>query len=416
MILTIPLYPGTQLVNVRGFWIAGGVELPPFSTGITQPDLDRPIFRFDVVPPPDAEEIIAFDATAPNTNWNPGQYRLAILAPVPAPPPIIVPGGGAPPGLRTVTFRSVYESVLRQHGFDPVGDAVTHDTARAIAEQINTAIMYAWRYWEWPQLEFLQERAFRTVWTSGLQFRRVGVEGVADELYYASDTNYYRVLSTAPADPPPGTVPTNTTYFAPFNITDCYISLDQVNQTSIGEVIEIFRSDPRLTTAHDAHRVLFQPTEREISVIDYAGPTVFVQFRIVPSQFTMVPYAIGRTYKLNDSIYLAATGECYRAIQDNPTGDPIAQPTQWIKIPFPAIFAPYVVMAAYAGGLTEMRADKAPMDMARYSAAQGQAQLALDQEVDRLRAQGQHYRYKRWRTPYDSSYWWNYPCVSPNAV
>src|SRR5215471_7056889 len=170
MIITIPLYPNTLLANVRYFWIANGVEGPPQSSGITQPDTDRPIFRFDVTPPGGAEEIVAYDNTAPTTNYNVGQYRIAALAPVPPGPPIVLTiPSAAPPTLRTVTFRSLYESILRQHGFDPTAD-VGHDTLRAVVDQLNTAVLYAWRYWEWPQLELLQERPFRTAWTNTLQF------------------------------------------------------------------------------------------------------------------------------------------------------------------------------------------------------------------------------------------------------
>src|SRR5215475_46286 len=405
MILTIPLYPGTLLANVRYFWIVAGVEQPPLSTGITQPDTDRPVFRFDVVPPVNAEEIIAYDNTAPNTNWNVGQYRIAALAPVPASTPVVITVPTlTPPGMRTVTLRSVYESILRQSGFDPVGDAVTHDTARAICEQINTCVMYAWRYWEWSQLELLQERAFRTTWTSSLQFNRVNSEGVPDELYYEGDQNYYRVLGTAPADPPIGTLPTNTNYFTPFDLTDRYISLDQVNETPIGEVIEIFVSDPRLSTQHDARRVPYQPTEHEVTVLGGTNPTVFVLFRIVPSQFSLVPYVAGKDYAVGDLVYNTTDGECYRILTTVTTSPDIADvpASSWVKVPFPAIFSNYVIMAAFAAGLGESGPGKA-FDVQRYQAAIQAANEALTQEVDRLRAQGQRYRYKRWRVPYDSS-------------
>jgi len=77
MIITIPLYRGTVLTNVRYFWIAAGVEGPEQSSGITQPDTDRPVFRFDVTPPDNAEQIIAYDVTAPDTNWNVGVVTVA---------------------------------------------------------------------------------------------------------------------------------------------------------------------------------------------------------------------------------------------------------------------------------------------------------------------------------------------------
>jgi hypothetical protein len=392
------------------------------TSGISQPDANFPMFVFSVTPPANADEIIAYDNTNLN-NWNAGNYKTAVAAiGLPGPPPALItaPAFG-PPTLRTVTFKSVYESILRQAGFDPVGDAVTHDTLRRITEQINSGLHYAWRYWEWPQLELLQERAFRTIWTNTLQFYRTGVEGTPDEIYYGADSSYYRVNPAAPSDPPIGTLPTNATYFTQFTLSDCYILLDQVNQTPIGEVIEIFAADPRANTSHDAERLHFEPTEREITVIGSAQSTVWVQFRIVPSEFTGIPFVTGKNYSLGARIYHPTDGECYRALIANPTGDPTAQPAQWLKIPFPEIFSGYVTMAAYASGLLENDggAEKDTNVLAHKRALAGAAMQDADetltQEVDRLRAQGQHYRYPRWRVPWDPRFY-SYPCVSPTAT
>src|SRR5947207_3328382 len=353
MILTVPLQPGTVLANVRYKWIAAGVAGAVQSTGITQPDASFAIFEITTTPPANAEEIIVYDNTDV-TNWNPGQYRVAALATPPGPSIFITAPAFAPVGLRTVTYRSVYESILRRHGLDPVGDAVTHDTLRAVTEHINTRLSFAWHYWEWPQLTFMQNRAFRTVWTNALQFLKVNAEGVPDELYYATNGNYYRVLSTAPSDPPIATLPTNTTYFEQFTLVDRYILLDQVNQTPIGDVIAIYDNDPRLSVNRMAQKLPFRPTEREIT-LTWAGTsgTVWLVFKIVPSEFTAIPFVVGKTYALGDSIYHPADGECYRALQAAPTGDPTAQPAQWLKIPFPKIFARYVRAGAYGDGLRE---------------------------------------------------------------
>lgn len=79
MILTVPLQPGTDLANVRYLWIAGGVAGSPSSTGITQPSATFPVFRFDITPPADAEELIVYDDTD-NSNWNVGTYRVASIS------------------------------------------------------------------------------------------------------------------------------------------------------------------------------------------------------------------------------------------------------------------------------------------------------------------------------------------------
>ena len=422
MNITIPLYPGTLLANVRYYWIVLGVRQPTQSSGISQPDSTIPMFVFSVTPPAGADEIIAFDATAPTTNWNPGGYKNIEVGPVPPPAIITAPPYG-PPGMRVVSLREVLEAVLREFGLDPVGENTPHDAMRDVIRNLNTWMRYAWRYWEWPQLEVLQQRAFRTQWTNTLQFYRVGFEGNPDEVYNPADQNYYRVNATAPTDPPVGDPPTDPVYWTLFTLTDRYILLDQVNQTPIGEVIEVFAADPRLDAYHYARRIPFQPTEREITVVGYPGqtPTVWVQFRIVVSKLTGVPYVPGKIYQLGDTMYDPTTGDCYRAAIYNPTGDPTAQPTQWIKVPIPEIFKDYLATKAYAAGIGELDpADRDPNLLAYkrqiLDVANEEAESLLAAEVNRLQAQGQHYRYPRWRKPWDAWQWWSYPYVSPGAT
>jgi hypothetical protein len=73
MILTIPLYPGTTLSNVRYYWLVAGVPGVVQSSGITQPDPAFPLFRINATPPANAEEIVAYDITDA-LHWNRGQY------------------------------------------------------------------------------------------------------------------------------------------------------------------------------------------------------------------------------------------------------------------------------------------------------------------------------------------------------
>jgi hypothetical protein len=308
-----------------------------------------------------------------------------------------------------VSFRSIYDSILRRHGLDPIGDAINHDTLRAVVQHINTRVDTAWTYWEWPQLTLLQNRAFRTTWTSTLQFFRVGIEGTPDQLYYPVDGNYYQVLATAPTDPPVGTLPTNATYFAPLTMTDRYIMLDQVNQTSIGQVLAVFDTDPRVDTYHYARKLPFHPTDREIFVSwPGTGSTVWVYFTVPTSEFTGIPFVAGKTYAIGDRVLQPSNGECYAALVAAPTGDPIAQPTQWGKIPFPAMFKKYVVAGAYADGLRETDISepdpvKLQVRNTKIQIADQEAETYLQQEVDRLVAEGQVFRYGNF-APYK---WWN---------
>jgi hypothetical protein len=413
MIIAIPLQPGTVLANVRFYWIVGGVQQATQSSGITQPDGTFPLFLFSVVPPVGADEIVAFDNTDP-ANWNNGQYDVIALGPPAAPAVVVTVPTPAPPWLRTTKFQSVYESILRRHGLDPLV-STEHDVLRAVNEHINNRIETAWGYWEWPQLTLLQERAFRTIWTSTTQFYKVNTEGKADELYYGVDTLYYRVKASAPTNPPVGTVPTNTIYFETFSLSDRYILMDQPNQTPIGEAITVFDTDPRINQYHYASKIPFRPNEREISITwAGTGPTVWLFFKIPASEFTMIPYMTGKAYAQGDAVFHSGDGECYQANQANPTGDPTAQPLQWTKVPFPSIFRRYVAAGAYADGLAET--DPSENDPVKLQIRNTKAQMAekeatdfIQQEIDGLIQQGQVYRYgefnpvRWWRS--HSRYW-----------
>jgi len=411
MILTIPMQPGTVLANVRYYWIVGGIAQSTLSSGVTQPDNTFPLFVFTVIPPDNADEIIVFDATEPR-NWNVGQYKNALAAEGP-PPPIVPPPVSVPPffppTLRTVTFRSVVDSILRRHQINPQGDRFNYDTLRAVTEHINTRVRTAWNFWEWPQLTMLQHRAFRTVWIDTLQFQRVNSESVPDELYYPADGNYYRVKAAAPADPPVGTLPTNTTYFETFALVDRYILLEQANQTPMGEVIAVFDTDPRVSQYHYAHKIPFHPTEREVTTVCVGtGAMVWVVFRLPYSVFTGVPWVQGKAYIRGDLVYYPPSGECYKALAGTLVSDPppVSNVT-WARVPLPEIFSSYVTAGSYADGLSETDAqEKDPVVLqvrnTKAQIANAEADTYLQQEVDRLVVEGQVYRYGKF-SPVE---WW----------
>jgi hypothetical protein len=92
MILTVPLAAGTLLANVAYRWIIAGAIGGQLTAGITQPSASFPVFRFDVVPPDGAEELIVYDSTD-LTNWNAGEFLLGKLRVGPtASPVVVVPG------------------------------------------------------------------------------------------------------------------------------------------------------------------------------------------------------------------------------------------------------------------------------------------------------------------------------------
>jgi hypothetical protein len=300
--------------------------------------------------------------------------------------------------MRTVSFRSVYEAVLRRHGMDPRAPAPS-DTMMAIVEHVNERVRYAWRYFEFPELTRIEERAFRTIWNATRQFYRVGANGNPDELFYIPTMKYYVVRSNAVSDPPIGTLPTDTAFFNELTPVEAYIELDQVCRRPIGDVLSVWNSNPRANGTCPVvvpHRI----SERGIEVIGFCGSTVFVKYRMRPEQFTALPYISDKQYVRGDLVYFAATGECYSALTTSVGQVPPNSPSYWRQCLFPEVLSSYVKAAAYADCL--MESDPTQKDAGIISSRLSKAGMALaeadgylERECDAVVAGGNVYRYRR---------------------
>lgn len=314
--------------------------------------------------------------------------------------------------MRTVPFRSVYEPIVRRMGYNPRGDMIKEDVANNVLTHINDRVRYIWPLWEWPELDVIEWRAFRTVWVLGQQFH------TGDDLYYFGDgvtpppanaqqlpsnwpgpnEGYYNCKLTAPT----GTPPTNATYFQlygsgttpPFNeaLLDRYIAYSQTNQNVIGELLDVYDSNPRVNRCS---RILTQaPSSKGIDVHLTANNIVWIKYRIPVSQFTVQPFIPGFT-KVGDPYYDPGTGNCFLASADTnaPSGFPAA-PHQGSDtvIPFPFFLAGYVKPAAYADSILETTME-AQMRVALAQQAYTEAAEYLQMEVDKLATQGQRFFY-----------------------
>lgn len=392
MKLTIPLQAGTTLANVRYYWIVAGVKQSVQSTGISQPDATFSLFEFDVTPPSGADEIVAYDATDVS-NWNVGQYKIAALnvsvgqispdsglAPVPTGTLITAP---------LVTFKSVYEGILRRLGYNPRGDRIKEDVAFNVLQHINDRVSFAWGIWDWPQTNVMQWRAFRTIWTPTLIFK------LGEDLYYFGDgvsvtartldppipganAGYYHCIVNAPQ----GTLPTNPVYFEPLAITDRYIAYQQRNEEAIGEVLDAYKKNPR-----QRHRTMVlhsAPSSKGIDVRTHQD-LVWIRYRLPVPQYTLLPFRPGVTVA-GTPFYDPIGGNCITYAFD------INGVHTGTLIPFPAFLAGYIKPAAYADTLLET-AMEAKTKLLLAQAAQEEALEYLQHQIDLLAAQGQRLYY-----------------------
>lgn len=396
IVITVPLQLGTSLSNVRYKWLVNGVWQSEQSSGITQPSTDFPEFRFNVSPPAGAEEMIAYDVTDLG-NWNPAGYlRLLTVPPQPViSPPIVTTYTG-----RLVKFRSVYESIIRRLGYNPRQPGEPkEDVALNVLEHINNRVRFAWSVWDWPDINLVEWRAFRTIWNgSSIIFKR------GDELYYLGDgvtvpaanvdppapganAGYY----TCTADAPQGTVPTNTNYFSPLDLVDRYIAYSQTHQNVIGELLDVYKINPREKRLTKTLR--FYPSSRGIDI--WTGlDIVWIRFKIPCAEFTLTPALPGVT-SIGTKFYDPASGDCYMitATLDGP--DVLNSST---LIPFPFFLAGYVRAAVYSDTILDTTTGDASVRMALSQQANAEAEMYLQREIDALATQGQRFQY----TPFPS--------------
>ena len=111
MIFDVPLAAGTLLTNVRYKWLQKGyygVEQGNADGTVAQPDATFPNFRITTDPPPNAEELVAYDATD-LSNFNVAGYAGSAIFTVPL---------NANPGLLLGNLR--YKFLLNDGTYSPI--------------------------------------------------------------------------------------------------------------------------------------------------------------------------------------------------------------------------------------------------------------------------------------------------------
>ena len=313
--------------------------------------------------------------------------------------------------MRTTTFQKVFDGVVRMLGRDPLAE-VPQDVARSIVQHINERVETILQAWDWPEWTLTEERAFRQIWNSTVQYSRVdSTTGKPDEVFYLGDSfapaaspgaafgtnyGYYRVKGSAVTDPPVGTLPTSTTYFEPLEFVPAYIEYDQPRKRSIGRVASVYNSNPSLNGCGcgEGRGVRFRVSERGLDVCGNGGPTVFVSFIMPLPQYTMIPYVVGKTYIQADTVFDPATGECFQSVAT--TTNPPSDTSVWRRIPFLQKWSTYVVNGAFADCLLEF--DQGGNEDLQAKAglagkAEARAMLAFEARIDEFASQGQVLKY-----------------------
>jgi hypothetical protein len=311
--------------------------------------------------------------------------------------------------MRTVPFIDVFNGVLNRHGLDPLA-GVPQTKSRAIVRYINRRVRSGLRYWDWPEFNLTEERAFRQTWSSTRQFRIVGENAKPDEVFYiktpAGDpvANYFRVKADAQGDPPVGTAPLWPIPTAPDPLDpyweqivplDTYIALDQICKKPMGMVLGVYGLNPRLNPTYTYSCPLdYRASEKGIDVCDPVGPTVFVWYQIPVPIFTIVPWITGKTYSRGNIVFDPESGDCFRCIAQTTTS-PVTDAANWTRQPFLEALASYCEAGAFADSVAEIPQGKeaAQPNVTLATAAGQEALETLFDEINVQIVNGQRHYY-----------------------
>jgi hypothetical protein len=264
-----------------------------------------------------------------------------IIEPPPPPLPSFIP----PPSLnyQRLNFRDhilfAIADLLAIEWFD-----LTPARARRWISEIFRHLEYAWTLHAWADLTITEERAFRRIWNAIDDWK------VGDEVYYLGQVGvdglvtgqgYYRCFLDAPR----GTVPTNIAFFNSFELAanDFFVEELQRCRRRLGQVLEVFPSDPRDVTRPTPRSLPWQMSTRGLEVFRFGGATVFIKYRAVTYHFSASDFDSTKLYKTLD-LQLWSDGDVYRALQPVQGIDPgnTSADQYWALVPFPAFLAGYV--------------------------------------------------------------------------
>lgn len=267
----------------------------------------------------------------------------------------------------TVPFKEVLHNVASFLGLDPATN-FTSAQAEGLTRYINKHLRRGWEIYPWPQLTVREERFFRDAYNAATTYG-LGAEVYGNGGYYASAQagNTNNAL-------------TNATWWTPLTEFSRYILLEQTGKTPIGEVAEMWTTQPYLAPSMD--RVIpFRIGSDRIELDPSGLLSAWVEYRVRPSQMSATTHGMATAYVTGDRVYLASTGQTYRALANHTGQLPSSAPAYWAVEPFPYILALYVTHAAYCDALREDgRHDKARAERA-------EAESLLEDEMDKINQQ-----------------------------
>lgn len=238
--------------------------------------------------------------------------------------------------MKAITLKRAIDSIFKACGIDPDALPLTDSQKAWALSKVNTELPRAWEAEWWPNLMLVESR-------------------------------------TLAAGPKIAFVTTGLTEIGAIDVDN-----------------GIFEDDPRINL--DPSRVtgctIYEDAVWFRNPAFPAGVAVYLRFRPVCPTFTLTVWAIGTAYVAGDLVYLAATGNTYKALQSGTGKNPATETTFWVVVGFPAMFEGW--LALHVSSLRMREEDGASRQMAH-----------AENELDRLRetqVEAQERRSRRVRT------------------
>jgi hypothetical protein len=137
--------------------------------------------------------------------------------------------------------------------------------------------------------------------------------------------------------------------------------------SGVGRLVAVWNVYARNPRSHKSpKRLNFLLSRRGVELDGVMAETVWVEFRPKPPQFTRVAWTALGAYAEGDVVYDAASGECYRSLDNVNTGHAVSDTDWWEKQEVPDFLAEYLARAAFADLLrNDGRGERADIEEGR---------------------------------------------------
>ncbi len=288
--------------------------------------------------------------------------------------------------MRTVPFKTILRECAKSQGVNPDAGSYTAEYAEELAEGISNRIALLWTQAFWPFLLKTERRQYRPTYSAS-ESQTIGMERFYDDQYWyslvagetgntpgADDSKWLEVLSVTSDDV--------TDY-----LWDPFVAWAQAGETVIPE--DGFEQDEFLYFENPALNRWARPIRDVAEDDDGVHITAsrypvrpWIRFRPAPPRFTAEEYESDTNYGLSEVCYDPPTGECYRSLIADNTGNEVTDTASWEKQLFPQVFQPAVRLFAKAELLEKEEKFEASY---RYM---GRAQQLVDKLEDDFFASG----------------------------